>query len=226
MADHSLPTLTTAYTSFLPNLSDRIKDVMLANDPASTTVTNPPTGTVRWNSATNIFEKWNGSAWALLSSGYAINILGNAATATVASAVAWSGVSGKPTTLAGFGITDGAPLANAALTGTPTVNGFPIGYKNIPPVPISGGNASSADVGKCYAATAGFTIPASVFAAGDAFGIWNDSAAAITITQGAGLTMYNASTNGTGNRTLAAHAWASVWFRSATVAGIIGAGLT
>lgn len=45
---------------------------------------------------------------------------GNATTATTASAAPWSGITGKPTTLSGYGITDAAPLASPALTGTPT----------------------------------------------------------------------------------------------------------
>lgn len=40
--------------------------------------------------------------------------------AGTATAVAWSGITEKPTTLTGFGITDAAPLASPALTGTPT----------------------------------------------------------------------------------------------------------
>jgi hypothetical protein len=41
-------------------------------------------------------------------------------TAGIASAVAWSGITSKPTTLAGFGITDAATLASPVLTGVPT----------------------------------------------------------------------------------------------------------
>jgi hypothetical protein len=48
---------------------------------------------------------------------------GNATTATTASAAPWSGITGKPTTLAGYGITDGgtpATFAWSGITGTPT----------------------------------------------------------------------------------------------------------
>jgi hypothetical protein len=70
---------------------------------------NVPTNTVRWTSASNKWQKYNGSTWVDLSALYAINISGNAATATSATsagAVPWSGVSSKPTTIGGFGITD------------------------------------------------------------------------------------------------------------------------
>jgi hypothetical protein len=39
---------------------------------------------------------------------WGINVIGNAATATTATNVAWSGVTSKPTTLSGYGITDAA----------------------------------------------------------------------------------------------------------------------
>ncbi len=41
-------------------------------------------------------------------------------TAGTATAVAWTGVTGKPTTLSGYGITDAAGKESPALTGTPT----------------------------------------------------------------------------------------------------------
>ena len=56
---------------------------------------------------------------------WAINISGSAASAasaTTANAVPWSGVTGKPTTLSGFGITDALSLGGGALTGPLTSN--------------------------------------------------------------------------------------------------------
>lgn len=225
MADHSLPTLVTPYATFLSSLSDRIKDSMLANDPASVTVTNPPTGTVRWTSAASRFEKWNGSAWVVLSSLYAIAISGNAATATTATNVAWAGITSKPTTLAGFGITDAAPLASPALTGTPTTGTFEIGFRGMPMV-LSVATAALTGRGKCYQQTGPITIPASVFASGDAFSIYCHSPSSLVITQGAGLTLRFAGTATVGNRTLAGRGWCTVWFNSATEAIINGGGLT
>ncbi|HEV7767082.1 MAG TPA: hypothetical protein VGQ76_18925 [Thermoanaerobaculia bacterium] len=38
----------------------------------------------------------------------------------VGGTVPWANISGKPTTLTGYGITDAAPIASPAFTGTPT----------------------------------------------------------------------------------------------------------
>lgn len=82
MANHNLPTLTSTYTNFLSELDGRLDDLAVGLDPAVTTVTNPPTNSIRWVAASNRWEKWNGTAWAALSTGYAISITGNAGTAT------------------------------------------------------------------------------------------------------------------------------------------------
>lgn len=225
MADHSLPGLTTPYATFLSALSGRIADLMLANDPANTTVTNPPTGTVRWNSVSAKWEKWGGAAWGNLATLYGISISGNAATATTAGAVPWGGITGKPTTIAGYAITDAAPLLSPALTGTPTSGGIEIGYRVIPGI----AQVSPAGIlarGKMYILTAAQQIPASVFAQGDAFSGYNNSAGSIVITQGAGLTLRLAGTASTGTRTLAQRGQYFIWFNSATEAVISGTGLT
>lgn len=112
------------------------------------------------------------------------NISGNANTATTASAVAWSGVTGKPTTLSGYGITDAysssnpsgyitsaalssyLPLAGGTLSGTlyvPTIRlninndlSWGTGY--------SGGNSTITSNGSIlYLYPAGNTSGATVF---------------------------------------------------------------
>lgn len=187
---------------------------------------------------------------------------------------AWGSITGKPTTLAGFGITDGqpldadltaiaalagtsgllrktaantwslettayAPLASPALTGTPTaptaaakVNTTQVATTAFADrlrsflTGITSGTPTSADRGCLLPVTAGITIPASVFAAGDTFSIYNNSAASITLTQGSGLTLRLGGTATTGNRTLAQRGIATVVFISATEAVIGGMGLT
>lgn len=86
--------------------------------------------------------------------------------------------------------------------------------------------AVATDTGKCIAVSAGITIPTSIFAAGDAVSIYNNSSSPVTITQGSGLTMYLAGTATTGNRTLAQRGIATLWFNSATECAISGAGIT
>ena len=108
---------------------------------------------------------------------------------------------------------------------TATVNSFAIGYRSVPRSTTSG-TAVAGDNAKCIAVSAGITVPAATFAAGDAFSIYNDSASPVTITQGGGLTLRWAGTTSTGNRTLGARGLATVWFNSASEAIISGAGVS
>ena len=60
MADWNSPVLTDLYTDFLTFLKSRDVDAitLCVTDP-----TNKPTGTIRYNRSTNVFEEWSGSAW-------------------------------------------------------------------------------------------------------------------------------------------------------------------
>ena len=91
---------------------------------------------------------------------------------------------------------------------------------------IDSGTPTLADRGCLLKVTAGVTLPVSVFAAGDTFSIYNDSASNITLTQGASLTLRLGGTATTGDRTLAQRGIATVVFISATEAVIGGMGLT
>ena len=84
MADWASPQLSSTYTVFRQALNDRLVDAALMFDSASTSATNIPAGAKRWNSTSSKFEKYDGSAWSDLASLYAINISGNATTATTA----------------------------------------------------------------------------------------------------------------------------------------------
>jgi hypothetical protein len=85
----------------------------------------------------------------------------------------------------------------------------------------------AADAGKAiYISTGGVTLNNSVFSAGDAVTIINNSGSDQTITQGSGVTLHNSADASTGNRTLAARGMATVWFASASVGYISGAGLS
>lgn len=71
------------------------------------------------------------------------------------------------------------------------------------------------------------TVPDSVFTAGDVVTITNNADTGnVTITQGSGVTLYWVGTTTTGNRTLAPRGIATIYFQSASVAIISGAGLT
>ena len=87
--------------------------------------------------------------------------------------------------------------------------------------------AVAADAGKAiYISTGGVTLNNSVFSAGDAVTIINNSGSAQTITKGSGVTLYNAADATDANRTLAGRGVATVWFASASVAYISGSGLS
>lgn len=85
MADWSKPALASTYANFVTEVSSRDTDLALGFDPAVVTPTNIPTNTIRWRSAANKWEKWNGATWGDLATTYAINISGNAATASALS---------------------------------------------------------------------------------------------------------------------------------------------
>jgi len=83
----------------------------------------------------------------------------------------------------------------------------------------------AADAGKHILASGTVTIPNSVFAAGDAVTIINNTSGDLTLTASVG-TLYNTADAATGNRTLATRGMATILFASATVAYISGAGLS
>jgi hypothetical protein len=148
-----------------------------------------------------------------------------ASTGAVTSVSGTGSVSGL--TLTGTVTTSGSLTLGGSITSVAsaaTIDGVTIGYRNIPRSTTSG-TATTGDIGKCIAVSAGITIPNSTFSAGDAISIYNDSAAAITITAGV-ATLHLAGTSSTGNRTLAARGVATIWFNSATEAIISGAGVS
>lgn len=127
MADHSKPTLTSAYTDLVAEVDGRFDDLARALDPATSSPSNLPTNAIRFSSAAGKWQKFNGTAWADLASTYAINISGNAATVT--NGVYTSGSYADPawlTSIAGSkvagNITGNAATATALATPR-TING-------------------------------------------------------------------------------------------------------
>ena len=87
--------------------------------------------------------------------------------------------------------------------------------------------AVAGDAGKAiYISTGGVTINNSVFSGGDLVTIVNNSGSNQTITQGGGVTLYNAADGATGNRTLALRGVATIWFASASIGYLSGAGVS
>lgn len=85
---------------------------------------------------------------------------------------------------------------------------------------------TASDIGQHVSTTAGVTVPASVFSAGNAVTIYNNSASSITITQGSSVTMYQVGTATTGNRTLAQRGLVTVLCVASNTFVISGGGLS
>jgi len=83
----------------------------------------------------------------------------------------------------------------------------------------------AADAGKHILASGAITVPNSVFSAGDAVTIVNNTGGDLTITKTI-TTMYLATDGTSANRTLATRGVATILFASGTVAYISGAGLS
>ena len=118
--------------------------------------------------------------------------------------------------------------AGGALSVTSTISDSKGNVRSIPSNAQSGAYVGvAADAGKTiYISTGGVTINNSVFSAGDAVTIINNSGSDQTITQGSGVTIHNSADATTGNRTLAGRGMATLWFAAADTAYISGAGLS
>jgi hypothetical protein len=137
MANHLQPTITSTYANFVTEMDARFDDLAVGLDPAVTTATNIPTNSIRWASASNKWQKYNGSAWNDLATTYAIAISGNAGTVT--NGVYTDGTYANPafiTSLAGSKIT--GDIGGNALTATTLANA-----RNINGVSFNGSAAIS-----------------------------------------------------------------------------------
>ena len=94
-------------------------------------------------------------------------------------------------------------------------------YDGTYPLPIT---TVALTTGSLFAATAGFTLNTG-YAAGTIYLVLNDSAAAITVTQGAGLTLRLEGTASTGNRTVSPRSFCMIFARSTTEYYVSGSGV-
>jgi hypothetical protein len=102
--------------------------------------------------------------------------------------------------------------SGVALTLGATIGGVAIGYRGLPQNPQTASyDLTADDAGKHISiTTGGVSVLTGVFSVGDAVTIFNNSATAQTITQGASTTLRQAGTTNTGNRSLAAYGIATV----------------
>lgn len=105
MADHSKPTTTSLYTDFVTELDGRFDDISKGLDPATTTATNLITGSIRWNSASNKWQKYDGTNWNDLSANYAFT------------SISTTGLNNTGNTTLGDSSSD-----TVTINGTPTIN--------------------------------------------------------------------------------------------------------
>jgi len=91
---------------------------------------------------------------------------------------------------------------------------------------IVGYGLVASDLGKTISTNTTVYVPNTVFAAGDAISVYNNSSASITITQNSSVTMYLGGTATTGNRTLAQRGIATLLCVAANNFVISGSGLT
>lgn len=112
MANWNNPTLTSLYTDFLTELKARDTDLALQFD--SGTLSNIPTGAIRWNSTVNRWQKWSGSAWGELTTTYALTGLSTTGNASIGGTLQVTG----QTTLAGATATTPATDSNTTAVAT------------------------------------------------------------------------------------------------------------
>ena len=87
----------------------------------------------------------------------------------------------------------------------------------------TGGTLTAAMVNTCQSTPNNVTVPANVFASGDALAIYNRGSDPLTIVQGTGLTMRLNGVDYSGNLTLTEKSFATIWFESATDCVVMGA---
>lgn len=125
-------------------------------------------------------------------------------------------------------------VAFAALAGTGnistsagSISDLEGNVRAIPPNAQTGYTLQATDAGKFIDLTSGgATVPASVFSAGMAVSIYNDSTGTQTITQAGGVTLYLVGTATTGNRSLAQRGIATILCVASNTFVISGGGLS
>lgn len=136
------------------------------------------------------------------------NITGGSAGFTTVTGTTVTGTTANFVTLSGTTVTGNvARFASGAFTGTVSGNAVRDVAGNVRDIPqvvqTTSYTLTSGDAGDHIFTTAGVTVPSGVFVVGQAVSIYNNTTGNITITQGTNVTLRQAGTSGTGDRTLA-----------------------
>ena len=117
MANWSNPQLTSTYTNFLAEVKARDDDLATQfNPPGGASVSNQPTGAVKWDSSANRWKKWSGSAWGELASTYALTALTTTGTAGFGGNITITGTVDASSTVSGTAfIPDGSTVPTNGL---------------------------------------------------------------------------------------------------------------
>ena len=116
---------------------------------------------------------------------------------------------------AGTSVLQSANVSTTVTQTLPTADGQTLGYLNIPSSSTTG-TLVAADVGKFLPLAAGITVPASIFAAGDAVSLYNNTTGNLTITCSAVTTKIAGSNTTVTSATLATRGVCTVLFIDAT----------
>lgn len=117
---------------------------------------------------------------------------------------------------------DKAPVASPTFTGTVTLPGGEAGFRKLVRVASTGETLAATMVGKLVSTSGNMTVPNSTMVAGDGISFYNSTNAALTFTQGSGVTLRLGGTATTGNLSLAAYGLATIYFDTASVAIMSG----
>lgn len=148
----------------------------------------------------------------------------------------WAAMSGAVTSFNGRGgavVPTTGDYSYSQLSGTPnlplasTINSVPVGYRTLPTRTIAGAGAGVIDDrGKVILIGGAFNIPPSVFSAGDAFIVYNNTGGALNVTKDAALTLQKAGTSSNATISLASHGIMQLLFLTNTLVLASGVGMT
>lgn len=161
----------------------------------------------------------------MLADGTITNADINASAAITDTKLATISTAGK---VSGAAITSGNINTSGSFTTSSSISDAHGNIRTLPQISsTSAYTLATGDSGKHLSiTTGGVTVPSGVFAAGDVITIYNNSASNQTITQGSSVTLRQAGTANTGNRTLAQYGIATVICVASNTFVISGSGLT